>query len=375
LAREHAQFAKPGESEIRLAGVPDLLVADVRLALLALEIAVGVVWLIACSNLAGLLLARVVSRRTEIAVRVALGAGRGRILMQFLTESMMLSCAGAACGLGLAAAMLQMFRPLLSQRLPLAADIHLNWAMWAGLLVLTVVTALAFGAAPALMAARTDMDAVLKNSGRKHAGDRRQNRMRAVLMVGQVALSIALLIGAGLMMRTMYALRHVPLGFRTDHLVLTSLTIPNDVYKDRNVRTAVWKPLLDEIRRMPEVRTAALSTVLPIQHPVELITAVYATEWMHGDANATVRAATPGLMDALGVGVRRGRFFTDADTATNQPVMVVNQTFVNRYLAGGNALGKIIRFGHVPQRATIVGVVEDMHQDGVSESSEPEFYL
>ena len=375
LARAHAQFAKPGEGEIRLIGVHDLLVEDVRPALLALEVAVGVVWLIACSNVAGLLLARVVSRRAEIAVRVALGAGRRRILMQFLTESLVLSCAEAVCGLGLAAAMLRMFRHMLSEKLPLAANIHLNWAVWAGLVVLTVMTALAFGAVPALVAARTELDAGLKGGGRRQAGDRGQNRMRALLLVGEVALSVTLLIGAGLMMRTIYALRHVPLGFRTDGLVLTSLTIPNDMYGDRNVATAVWQPLLDEIRRMPGVRAAALSTVLPIQHPVELVTAVYATEWMHGDANAIVRAATPGLMDALGVRMQNGRFFTDEDTATSRPVMVVNQTFVNRYLGGGNALGEVIRFGHVPRAATIVGVIEDMHQEGVARESQPEFYL
>ncbi len=375
LTHAHARFARPGESQFRLAGVRDLLVADVRPALLALEVAVAVVWLIACSNVAGLLLARAVSRRTEIAVRTALGAGRGRILMQFINESLVLSSIGAGCGLALAAALLRAFRPSLIHKLPLAAEIHLSWPVWFALVLLTLVTTLAFGALPALLAARKNIDAGLKNSGRTQAGVRGQSRTRAALLVGEVALSVTLLIAAGLMMRTMYALRHVPLGFTTDHLVLTSLTIPNDMYRDRNVATAVWQPLLDEIRRMPGVRAAALSTVLPIQHPVELITAVYATEWMQGDGSANVRAATPGLIDALGVGMRNGRFFTDADTASSQPVMVVNQTFVNRCLGGGNALGKVIRFGHVPRAATVVGVIDDVHQDGVAAPSEPEFYL
>jgi predicted permease len=375
LARAHAQFSQPGESQMQLAQVRDLLVADVRPALLTLEIAVGVVWLIACSNVAGLLLARVLSRRTEIAVRATLGAGRGRMLMQFLTESLLLSCAGAACGLGLAAAMLRAFRPLLRDKLPLAESIHLNWPVWIALVVLTIVTALAFGAAPALMAARTEINAALKSGGRNQAGDRGQSRTRTALLIGQVALSVTLLISAGLMMRTMYALRHVPLGFRTDHLVLTSLTIPMDVYQDRNVATAVWQPLLDAIRRLPGVKAAALSTVLPIQHPVELITAVYATQWMREDASATVRAATPGLVEALGIRMRSGRFFTDADIATSQSVIVVNQTFVNLYLGGRNALGKLVRVGHVPRTATVIGVIDDVHQDAVAKSSEPEFYL
>ncbi|UWZ83099.1 ABC transporter permease [Occallatibacter riparius] len=375
LAQAHAPFAKANDAKIQLSGLRELLVTDVRPALLALEVAVIVVWLIACSNVAGLLLARVVSRRSEIAVRAALGAARSRIVAQFLTESLALSCISATGGLGLAVVMLHIFRRTLSEKLPLGTEIHLNWAVWTSLLALTIVTTLAFGAVPALIASRTHMDAGLKSSGRKSAGDRGQNRIRSALLVGQIALSITLLIGAGLMMRTMYALRHVPLGFRTDHLVLTSLTIPNDLYKDRNAGTAVWQPLLDEIRRLPGVRDAALSTVLPIQHPVELITAIYATEWMKGDGSAAVRAATPGLVDALGVHMRTGRFFNDGDTATSLPVMVVNQTFVNRYLGGGKAVGRQIRYGHVPRTATIVGVIEDVHQDGVAEESQPEFYL
>ncbi len=378
LARVHAQFLqfdKTGKNTIRLTGLRDLLVAEVRPALLALAAAVGLVWLIACSNVAGLMLARVMARRREIAVRAALGAARGRIAMQFLAESLALSIAGALGGLCLAAAMLEMFRHMLSRSLPMAGDIHLNWVVWTCLTVLTMVTALAFGAAPALVAARTEVNAALKSGAKTLAGDRPQNRARTMLLVGQVGLSLALLIGAGLMLRTMNALRHVPLGFRSDHLVLTNLTIPNDLYKDRNVGAAVWQPLLEEIRRLPGVRAAALSTVLPIQHPVDLITVVYATEWMHGDASAVVRAATPGLTDALGVRLRSGRFFSAEDTAGSLPVVVVNQTFVNLYLGGGNALGKVIRVGRVPRTATIVGVMEDVHQDSVAAASQPEFYL
>ena len=375
LAHAHAQFAESENGKIQLSGIREFVVADVRPALTALEFAVLVVWLIACTNVGGLLLARVVSRRSEIAVRMALGAARTRIVVQFLTESLLLSCMGAAGGLALAAVMLRVFRHTLTVKLPLGTEIHLNWNVWAALLVLTVITTIAFGAAPALIASRVKTDGALRNSGRKSAGDRGQSRIRAALLIGQIALSLMLLIGAGLMIRTVYALRHVPLGFRTDHLVLTSLTVPNDLYNNRNVGAAVWQPLLDDVRRMPGVREAALSTVLPIQHPVELITVVYATEWMKGDESATVRAATPGLMDALGVHMRRGRFFTTDDTATSLPVMVVNQTFVNRYLGGGNALGRQLRYGRVPRTATIVGVIEDVHQDGVAEASQPEFYL
>jgi predicted permease len=375
IANVHAQFRTRGEQgRIHLVGLHHLLVRDVQPALFALEIAVGVVWLIACSNVAGLLLARVAARRTEIAVRSALGAGRQRIVAQFLTESLLLSAVGAAGGLGLAALMLGEFRHMLGNMLPLAQNIHLNWAVFASLLILTLLTALAFGTFPALLAAWSGTQAGLRSGGRKQTGDRGQNRARAVLLVGEVALSIALLIGAGLMMRTMYALRHVPLGFRTDHLVLTSLTPTSDQYHDQNVGAAAWRPLLEAVRRMPGVREAALSTVLPLKHPVELQTIVYATQWTHGDVDAVVRAASPGLMDALGVRMRSGRFFNDEDTASSLPVAVVNRTFVNRYL-GGDALGEQVRFGRIPRSATIVGVIDDVHQDAVTKPSAPEFYL
>jgi predicted permease len=376
VANVHAQFVKRDRRrEIHLVGLRDLLVQNVQPALFALEIAVSVVWLIACSNVAGLLLARVAARRTEIAVRSALGAGRRRILAQFLTESLLLSAAGAAGGLGLAMLMLHVFRHMLANILPLAQNIQMNWAVWLCLVALTLVTALAFGTVPALLAAWTGAQAGLRSSGRKHSGDRGQNRMRSALLVGEVALSIALLIGAGLMMRTMYALRHVPLGFRTDHLLMTSLTAPGDLYKNQNVGANVWQPMLDAVQSVPSVKKAALSTVMPLKHPIEWLTIVYKTDWTQDNVMAAVRAASPGLMEVLGVRMHSGRFFNEGDTATSLPVSVVNRVFVDRYLGGGDAVGKQIRFGRIPTTATIVGVMDDIHQDAVAGTSTPELYV
>jgi predicted permease len=177
------------------------------------------------------------------------------------------------------------------------------------------------------------------------------------------------------MMRTMYALRHVPLGFRTDHLLLTSLTASSSEYAGRNIGTLAWQPVLDAVRQMPGVESAAMSTVMPLEHPVELLTIVYKTDWMQADGSSVVRAASPELMDVLGIRMRSGRFFDEKDTASSMPVAVVNRTFVNRYLGGGDALGKQIRVGRVPWAATIVGVIDDVHQDDVAAPSQPEFYI
>ena len=376
LAGVHSQFVKSDTpNRIRLLRLHDQLVREVRPALLALEIAVGIVWLIACSNVAGLLLARVAARRTEIAIRSALGAAKHRMVAQFLTESLLLSIAAAIGGLGIAALILRIFRHMLATALPMAQNIHLDWPIFASLVVLTLLTALAFGTVPALFAAWAGAEAGLRNSGRGQSGDRRSSRARAILLVTEVALSIALLTGAGLMMRTMYALRHVPLGFRTDHLLITSLTAPGDLYKDRNINSAAWQPLLDTVRQFPGVKDAALSTVMPLKHPVEWLTIVYKTNWTESDVNAVVRAASPGLMDVLGIRMNSGRFFDAGDTASSIPVAVVNRVFADRYLGGGDAVGKQFRFGRKPVTATVIGIINDIRQDTLTDASRPELYL
>jgi predicted permease len=373
-----ARSAQSGsESPVRvvLSGLHETLVAGVRPALTGLEIAVALVWLIACCNVAGLLLARIAARRAEIAVRGALGAGRLRIALQFLTESLLLSSTGALAGIGLAMLTLQMFRHMLEKALPLARNVHISWPVCAALAGLTVLTGLVFGFFPAMIAARIPIEQSLKSGGRTASNGRSQSRLRSLLLVSEIALSMVLLVGASLMMRTIYALRHVPLGFRTDHIVLTDLTVPSYSFKDRDVNAAAWKPLLNRVSQLPGVDIAALSTVMPIGHPVELLTVVYATPWTKGNVSAVVRAASPELMQVLGIPMRSGRFFNAMDTADSMSVAVVNRSFAERYLGGYDALGKQIQFGRVPRSAIVVGVLEDVHQDTVAEPSRPEIYV
>jgi predicted permease len=372
-----AQMAKPGDetTSIRLKSLRESLVGNLRPALTALEIAVVLVWFISCCNVAGLLLARIAARHTEIAVRRALGAGRLRIVRQFLTESLLLSSAGALAGLGLAMVTLRSFRHMLQHALPLSATLDLNWHILTALAGLSLCTAFAFGVLPAAIAAHSRPGEVLKSGSHSTRSDRSHTRMRNLLLVSEVAVSITLLVAAGLMMRTVRSLQRAPLGFRTDHIVLTNLTIPGYLYKDSDVAVAAWQPLLERVQHLPGVRSAALSTVLPIGHSIEWLTLVYQTAWTKGNVSAEVRAASPDLLQVLGVRLRTGRFLTAQDSKESMPVAVVNQTFVKQYLGGHDALGQQIRFGRVPGNATIVGVLEDIHQDAIATPTRAEFYL
>jgi predicted permease len=331
--------------------------------------------LISCSNVAGLLLARVAARRTEIAIRSALGADRIRIARQFLTESLLLSFASSLIGITLALVMLRGAQHIVQRSLPLPLSFSLNWPLVTALLGFSLLTALAFGVFPATIAAHTGYAGGLKGRSRISGPDRGQSRLGSLLVICEVAMSLTLLIAAGLMLRTLHSLRSVPLGFRTDHILLTDVTLPSHLYKDSNVATAAWQPLLERLQHLPGVRAAALSTVLPIGHPIEWVTLIYKTNWAKGNGDANVRAASPDLLRVLGIRLLQGRFITANDTDGSMPVAVVNQTFVDKYLGGRDAVGKQIRFGRIPSTATVVGILEDVRQDAISMPSNAELYL
>ena len=374
LARAPGAGEDPA-THTRFLPLRESVIADTRPAMRALEIAVVLVWFIACSNVAGLLLARIAARRTEIAVRMALGANRMCIVRQVLIESLALTCAGAAIGGTLALVMLRAAQRILDRSLPLPVSFHWNGSLLAALFALTLLTALAFGVFPALLATRLSFVDGLKSRSQAGGSDHGHSRFRHLLLTAEVSMSLTLLIAAGLMLSTLHSLEHVPLGFHTDHIVLTYLTLPGHIYKNGNVSDTAWNPLLERVQRRPGVRAAALSTVLPIGHPVEWLTLIYKTAWMDGNKSARVRAASPDLLQVLGVRLLEGRFLSEHDVAGSLPVAVVNQTFVNRYLGGRDAVGKQIRFGRVPSKATVVGVLADVRQDVVSTPSEAEFYI
>jgi predicted permease len=362
-------------THVRLAPLRESVVGETRPVLRALEIAVMLIWFIACSNVAGLLVARIATRRSEIAVRGALGAGSARIARQFLTESLLLSLASAVVGVALALAMLRTADHLIARSLPLQVSFGLNWPLLATLSGFSLLTGLAFGVVPAILATRIGLAGALKSQHQVNSFSHSGRRWSNLLVICEVAISLTLVIAAGLMLQTLHSLKRASIGFRTDHIVVTDLTLPGFLYKDRDVGTAAWQPLLERLQHLPGVRMAALSTVLPISHSTEWRTVLYKTNWTKGNVAAEVRAASPELLQVLGVRMLEGRFVAKQDVQGSLSVAVVNQAFVNQYLGGSDPVGKLIRFGRIPATATIVGVLADVRQDAVSMESKPEFYL
>ncbi len=351
----------------------DSLVGSVRPALLALQGAVLLVWLIGCANVAGLMLTRMAARRREIAVRAALGAARGRIVRQFLTESLLLGIAGGACGLGIASACLAILRHSIQANLSRSGDIALNWHVILLLIALSIISAVIFGTIPAFQAASADPQEALHESSRGAGAGVKQLRLRNALIVGELALSLVLLVSAGLLLRTLYALRHVPVGFNPQHLVVAQFfsrggfTPSAADAKSTDIRTVFYNPLLARVCQIPGVESAALVTTAPLTNNVHMNTdfAVSGDPAANAaDRSVELHAVTPGAYRTLQIRLLQGRAFDDGDRIGTAPVVVVNQAFARKYL-GTNPLRKRLNLDTDPtaksilQNVSVVGIVED----------------
>jgi predicted permease len=343
------------------------------------------VWALACLNVTSLMLARAVSRTREQAVRAALGASKSRLLQQSIVESLLLSMMGSVLGLLAGQVTLKLLWHQIKQSLPLTNTVHLEWRVVAGLGLLTLLTALLVGIFPALRATRANVQEQLH--GVNSTASASHNRTREALVVAQLALTLVFLSGAGLFLRTINALRQVPLGF-TQQNVLTGGIILNptaggleekDTEGSINIVQTSYIPLLSKLRAIPGVQVAALSSVLPMRG--EFMISLGAT-LDHKEVpqsqmpRADGRLASAGVTEALGIPMLRGRFFTEDDTATSPVVVVVNQAFVNRYMSGQDAIGHSVsigkgRFGD----AHIVGVIGDVKQRNVTKATTPEMYF
>ena len=378
LAREH-----PNNNGWKVLVIP--LYAEVvgasRQMLLVLLGAVGIVLMIACANAANLLMVRASARQREIAVRLAMGAPRLRVVRQLLTESLLISCAGGVLGLLLAFGGVKALVMLLPANFPRANDIHVSWPVLVFTLSVSLATGILFGLAPALQASRTDPKEGLQKSGRGATAGRHQNRLRSALVIAEVGLASVLLIGAGLMLRTFLNLIHLDPGFREDHLLTASVSLPHERYKSDKDRNLFYHRLMESLSALPGVESAGAGSDLPWTGYDENAGGFRIegkTPSAGQEFHARYHAATPGYFSAMGIPLLEGRAFNDADKDGTTNVFVINQSMAKLYWANEDVIGKRLSFSDDPKKdsdwITVVGVVGDVKDHPNSTGAEPAFW-
>ena len=362
--------------------VHEQVVGASRKAILILLGAVGFVLLIACANVANLLLARSASRQKEIAIRTALGAGRARIVRQLLTESVLLSLAGGAVGVMLAAWGVRLLLLFSSEKLPRVAEITVdNRVLWFTLGV-SLLTGLVFGLVPALQVSKPDLNESLKESGRSAMGGRHRQRARNLLVVSEVALSLVLLVGAGLLAKSFMRIQKVNAGFGPDHLLTASLALPNEKYEDDALKAQFFKQVVERASGLPGVEAAAAISHLPLSGKEEIdgfsvegrTNPVEAAQVQTAD----FRVITPDYFRAMRIPLLKGRFFTEQDRENTPYSMIIDESFARRFFPDEDPLGK--RINEDGSRnphgfAVIVGVVGGVKHTDVKAEARPTMYV
>jgi putative ABC transport system permease protein len=353
------------------------MVGRIRPALLTLLAAVGLVVLIACGNVANLLLVRASVRAKELAIRTALGAGCRRLVLQMLAESAVLALAGGAVGLWLAYAALAPIRTLSAGSIPRVDDIALDGNVLAFTLGLSLLTGVIFGLAPAWQAQRANLNEVLKEGGRTAAASGGR-WLRNGLVIAEVALSLVLLVGASLLLRSFSKLNSVDPGFRPENVLSFRVALPRAAYSDATRQTAFYESLVERLEAMPQVTSAAAVQTLPMRGTYVLSTGIVGRPPLppSQQPSITYRVVAGRYFETLGIPLLRGRAFTARDTASSPGVVIVDQAFVNEHFRGEDPLGRQLTIGNGTNRPyEIVGVVGDVRTDGLEALPAPTMYV
>ncbi|HEY3939951.1 MAG TPA: ABC transporter permease [Bryobacteraceae bacterium] len=353
----------------------DDLVGDTGTALRIIFIAAGFVLLIACLNVANLVLARALDRRREFAVRAALGARRSRLVAQLLSESLLLSCLGALCGLILAYAGVKALQTLIPATLVNGSTLTVNAKVFGFSLLLTVLSGVLFGLMPALTASKTDLNDALKLGGRTQAGSG-SPLLRDGLAVSQVACAALLLIGAGLMLQTLVRLETVDTGFRTDHLLTMETNLPRVGFETDEKRIAFLNAVQQRVRHLPGVQNTGFVSDLPfatIGDTVGFLIEGRPAPPSGDDQDALYREVTPGYLESLQARLIAGRWIDKQDRKDSTQVIVINETFAHRFWPNKSPLGDRVRFDN--KAYTIVGVVHDIRERGLQWTMKPALYV
>jgi putative ABC transport system permease protein len=345
------------------------VVGDIRPALLVLLGAVGFVLLIACANVANLLLARAAVRQKEIALRLALGASRSRLTQQLLTESVLLAVFGAGLGLLLAFAGIRILKTFIPASISQVETITIDARVIIFTALVAVLTGIAFGLAPAIHGSHLNLNDMLKEGGQDSAGGSKGHRMRGLLVIGEVAVSFVLLIGAGLLINSFLHLRNLDPGFRADHLLTMKVDLSEMKYPDRDRRAAFFDEVIRRARALPGVRSAAVAGNLPLTYDGD--SAIISVEGLPDPPpdqrpDVIYRAIGPEYFQTMGISLVRGRDFTDQDNADSKEVVVISEKTAQRFWPGQDPLGKRLKTGSstssTPWRE-VIGVVKDVRQN------------
>jgi len=377
-ARLEAQYPDTNtQMGVGLGPLKEWIVGDVQLPLVVLLVTVACVLLIACVNVANLLLVRATARAREIAIRSALGAGQWRLVRQLLTESLVLAVVGSALGLVLALWFKDTLVAFSSGDIPRLEESRLDWRVLGFTLAATLLTTLLTGLVPALQNARPRLAAVLKDGGQKGASGQGRH-VRGALVSAEIALALVLVAGAGLMVRSFLRLQKVDPGFDPNNILTLRLTLPEARYKEDSQTRAFFEQAEQHIRSLPGVTAVGSTSRLPLKgyrwtsnmtiegRPPE----DYVPDVRHEEM-------TPGYFRAIGLPLVQGRFFNESDQAKSQPVVIVNAALVHRYFPGEDPIGKRIKFSKPTEQdgwQSIIGVVGDGKQDSLRAEVEPEIY-
>ena len=358
------------------------IVGQMRLPLLILLGAVSLVLLIACANVASLLLARSTVRRKEIVVRAALGASRRRITRQLLTESLLLAFCGGALGLLIALWGTNQLVSLSAQTLPRMKEVSLDGRVLGFTLAISMLTGLVFGLAPVIEASKLDLNEVLKEGGRRATGSAGQRRIRSLIVAAEFALALTLLIGAGLLSRSFWRLQNVSPGFDPENLLTFQVSLPWASYPGARQAGAFFQEAIARTAQLPGVKAVGAASILPLSgsnNDGGFVIEGRPYRDMKDLGDEEIRVVTPDYFRALGIPLIKGRFFNDADKADAPGVMIINQAFAERHFRGEDPVGKRLNRGD-PRGSnvnwiTIVGVVGDVRHGGLNVEAKPEFYI
>jgi predicted permease len=369
------------EYGINLVKLSDQETHKVRPALLILLGAVAFVLLIACANVANLLLARAAIREKEIAIRLALGAGRSRIVRQLLTESAVLGIVGGAVGLLLAVWGLDALLALSPADVPRLDQTGIDIRVLAFTLAVSLLTGLIFGLVPALQASNADLNDALKEGGRGTTGGMRGIRIRNLLVVSEIALSLVLLVGSGLLIRSFIRLQQFELGFNPEHLLTMRIQLPGSKYREPNQIAGFYKQLLERMEAKPGVQSAgAISSIFLTDTPQSTSFTIEGRPAFTGMESIEVPfdSVSTDYFRVMGIPLLAGREFDEHDAIGTTPVAIINQTFARRFFPGEDPVGKrYVYGGPSPENKwiTIVGVVADMRRTGFDRPVRPETFL